>query len=39
MSLKIEEKDLERFLLVGDRILIKPKNPEQKTASGLILPP
>jgi co-chaperonin GroES (HSP10) len=39
MSLKIEEKDLERFILVGDRILIKPKNPEQKTASGLILPP
>jgi co-chaperonin GroES (HSP10) len=39
MSLKIEEKDLERFILVGDRLLIKPKNPEQKTASGLILPP
>jgi len=25
--------------MVGDRVLIKPKNPEQKTASGLILPP
>jgi chaperonin GroES len=39
MSLKIEEKNLEHFIMVGDRILVKPKNPEQKTASGLILPP
>ncbi len=39
MPLKIEEHDLARFILVGDRVLIKPKNPEQKTSSGLILPP
>ena len=39
MSLRIDEHDLARFILVGDRVLIKPKNPEQKTASGLILPP
>ncbi len=39
MSLIIEDKDLEHFIMVGDRVLIKPKNPEQKTASGLILPP
>ncbi|MCL1821880.1 MAG: co-chaperone GroES family protein [Prolixibacteraceae bacterium] len=39
MSLKIEENNLDRFILIGDRVLIKPKNPEQKTASGLILPP
>ena len=39
MSLIIEEKDLERFIMVGDRVLIKPKNPSQKTNSGLILPP
>ncbi len=39
MSLKIEEKNLERFIMAGDRVLVKPKNPEQRTASGLILPP
>jgi chaperonin GroES len=39
MSLIIEEKDLEKFIMVGDRVLIKPKNPSQKTNSGLILPP
>jgi co-chaperonin GroES (HSP10) len=39
MSLKIDEKDLEKFILVGDRVLIKPKNPINKTQSGLYLPP
>jgi co-chaperonin GroES (HSP10) len=39
MSLIIDEKDLEKFILVGDRVLVKPKNPSQKTSSGLILPP
>lgn len=39
MSLVIEEKDLEKFILVGDRVLIKPKNPKNKTQSGLYLPP
>ncbi len=39
MSLIIEEKDLEKFIMVGDRVLIKPKNPESKTKSGLYLPP
>ena len=39
MSLIIEEKDLEKFIMVGDRVLVKPKNPSQKTNSGLILPP
>lgn len=39
MSLIIEEKDLEKFILVGDRVLIRPKNPTSKTASGLYLPP
>jgi chaperonin GroES len=35
----IEEKDLEKFILVGDRVLIKPKSPEQRTKTGLYLPP
>ena len=39
MSLVIEEKDLEKFIMVGDRVLVKPKNPSTKTKSGLYLPP
>ncbi len=39
MSLVIEEKDLEKFIMVGDRVLVKPKNPAGKTKSGLYLPP
>jgi len=39
MSLIIEEKDLNKFILIGDRVLIRPKNPKGKTASGLYLPP
>lgn len=39
MSLIIEEKDLEKFIMVGDRVLVKPKNPKTKTKSGLYLPP
>ncbi|MFW6289932.1 MAG: co-chaperone GroES [Mariniphaga sp.] len=39
MSLIIEEKDLEKFIMVGDRVLIKPKTPSGKTKTGLYLPP
>ncbi len=39
MSLVIEEKDLKNFIMVGDRVLIKPKSPMSKTKSGLYLPP
>ena len=39
MSLVIDEKDLRKFIVVGDRVLIKPKTPQQKTKSGLYLPP
>jgi len=39
MTLSIEEKDLEKFILIGDRVLIRPKNQQGKTASGLYLPP
>lgn len=39
MALIIEEKDFEKFILVGDRILVKPKSPDSKTKSGLYLPP
>ncbi len=39
MSLVIEEKDFEKFIMVGDRVLIKPKIPSGKTRTGLYLPP
>jgi len=39
MSLIIEEKDLQKFIMVGDRVLVKPKSPQNKTKSGLYLPP
>ena len=39
MSLVIEEKNFEKFIMVGDRVLVKPKNPQNKTKTGLYLPP
>ena len=39
MSLIIEPQDLEKFIMIGDRVLIRPKNQKGKTASGLYLPP
>jgi chaperonin GroES len=39
MGMKIEEGELNRFVLIGDRVLIKPKKPTVKTKSGLYLPP
>jgi len=39
MSLIIEEKDIAKFIMVGDRVLIKPKSPVSKTKTGLYLPP
>lgn len=39
MSLSLDTKNLERLIVVGDRVLIKPKNPDERTRSGLLLPP
>jgi len=39
MSILLDEKDLKKLILIGDRILIKPKLPQSKTRSGLYLPP
>jgi co-chaperonin GroES (HSP10) len=39
MALNLSEKDLAKIILVGDRVLVKPKNPNLKTSSGLYLPP
>lgn len=37
MTIKL--KNLERFVVVGDRVLIRPEEDSSKTASGLYLPP
>ncbi|RLE00704.1 MAG: co-chaperone GroES, partial [Bacteroidetes bacterium] len=39
MALQIEEKNLNKFIVIGDRVLIKPKNQQDRTKSGLYLPP
>ncbi len=39
MTLEIEEHNLDKFILVGDRVLIKPKSPQDRTKTGLYLPP
>jgi co-chaperonin GroES (HSP10) len=39
MSVLLDEKDLNKLILIGDRILIRPKIPQSKTKSGLLLPP
>jgi len=39
MTLVIEEKDLKKFIMIGDKVLIKPKKPAGHTTSGLYLPP
>jgi chaperonin GroES len=39
MSVTLDEKDLQKLIVVGDRILIKPKVPQSKTRTGLFLPP
>lgn len=37
--ISLGSKELERLIVVGDRVLIKPKNPDERTKSGLFLPP
>jgi co-chaperonin GroES (HSP10) len=39
MALNLDEKDLAKIIMIGDRVLIKPKNPNLQTKSGLYLPP
>ena len=38
MNIPIEEKDLEKLIIIGDRVLIKPLKADERTASGLYLP-
>jgi len=39
MPLVLDTKDIDKLIVVGDRVLIKPKNPEERTKAGLLLPP
>jgi len=39
MLLEIGNQDISKFIVVGDRVLIKPKSPMDKTKGGLLLPP
>ena len=39
MQLAIDQKDIDKFLMVAIKVLIKPKNPQSQTKSGLYLPP
>ncbi|MGM9758539.1 MAG: co-chaperone GroES [Parabacteroides sp.] len=39
MQLTLDRKDIDKFLMIGDKVLIKPKNPQSQTKSGLYLPP
>jgi co-chaperonin GroES (HSP10) len=39
MSLQIDNTDFKKFIVVGDRVLIRPKSPMEKTKGGLLLPP
>ena len=39
MQLSIDQKDINKFLMIGDKVLIKPKNPQSQTKTGLYLPP
>lgn len=36
--LQIKEKDIKKIILIGDRVLIQPTRPSQRTQSGLYLP-
>ncbi|PLX00888.1 MAG: chaperonin [Marinilabiliales bacterium] len=39
MTSVLEEKNLGKLIMVGDRVLIKPRSAQEKTKSGLYLPP
>lgn len=39
MSINLDKEKLQKIIMVGDRILVKPKSPDELLPSGLILPP
>lgn len=39
MPLEIGNQDIKKFIVIGDRVLIKPKGTADRTKGGLLLPP
>ncbi len=39
MNLTLDYQDFNKFIMIGDKVLIKPKSPQEKTKTGLFLPP
>ncbi|SRR6266542_2955335 len=39
MPLEIGNQDIKKFIVIGDRVLIKPKGTTDRTKGGLLLPP
>ena len=39
MQLSIDQKDIDKFLMIGDKVLIKPKNPQSQTKTDCICLP
>ncbi len=39
MAAKKITQDISKFIVIGDRVLIKPKSQQERTTSGLFLPP
>jgi chaperonin GroES len=39
MPLELENQDIEKLIVIGDRVLIKPKSLTDRTKGGLLLPP
>ncbi|MBN2664007.1 MAG: co-chaperone GroES [Bacteroidales bacterium] len=39
MAISYNRKDIDKIIMVGDRVLIKPKTPQERTKAGLYLPP
>jgi len=39
MLLSFNEKDFDKIIMMGDKVLVKPRNPQERTRTGLYLPP
>jgi len=39
MLLNLKKEDIDKIIMIGDRVLIKPKTFQEKTSTGLYLPP
>ena len=39
MNSELNNTDFDKFIMIGDRVLVKPRSTQERTSSGLILPP